>query len=140
LEFFLTETSIKMYLFEELNSHAEDSIKAFLEDMDNNLDSDDEYEKWTQEFVNSPVDWWNFSESDLNARNLNILLETNAKFVEEFQSEQPLDVSTLLGRYGLWQVLYQEPDHFRDMWNDEWRTRTRTSPSPSPMKTTNKIL
>jgi hypothetical protein len=104
-------------LFDSLKENAIDSMMVYLEDRDNNFDSEEEFDKWAEEFVNSDSRWWDFSETDLNSNNFNNLLLINAKCMEEFQvTEIPDDITTLLRRYGAWYVLTEERDMFYELW------------------------
>jgi hypothetical protein len=108
-----------MFLLEHITENAIGSMDLFLENVDNS-DCDEQYEKWVDEFVNSEQPWWEFYECDLTTHHLNILLEISVQYVEETLSAMPTDVRTLLVYYGLWQVKYGEPDHFREKWDDAW--------------------
>ena len=113
-----TRDSIKMpNLFDSLKENAIDSMMVYLQDRDNNFDSEEEFDNWIQEFVNSPTHWWDFSETELNSNNFNNLLLINAKFMEEYEvTETPDDITTLLRRYGLWYVQTEDRDMFYELW------------------------
>lgn len=113
-----------MYLDRSLSDNAKQSIEEFLDEIgNNNHNADDKFDEWVEEFTDTPTPWWDFPEGDLTINNINILLQTSAKFVEEFGAGQPDNVDTLLRRYGLWEVQYEQRDHFKQMWDDAWEEK-----------------
>jgi hypothetical protein len=113
-----------MYLDSSLSTNAKQSMEEFLDEIgNNNHNADDKFDEWVEEFTNTSSQWWDFNESDLTINNINILLQTSAKVVVEYEAEQPEDVDTLLRRYGLWQVQYEQRDYFKQMWEETWEEK-----------------
>lgn len=118
-------------LFDTLKENAIESMRVYLEDRDNNFDSEREFDKWAEEFANSPSRWWDFPETDLNSNNFNTLLFINAKFMEEYGFvAQPEDLDMLLRRYGGWYVLTDDRRYFYELWLESVKSEEENEENP----------
>lgn len=107
-----------MDLKEHFKQRAHDSMFAYIEENENNLnpDSETDYEVWSEEFSNSSIEWWYCHLSELNYTNFNELLRINALFAEDYGvTTQAENINGLLRNYGFyWTRFYQ--DEFMDNW------------------------
>ena len=107
-----------MNLQEHLRDCAEASMQIYLENNMVDPESEDDYQKWVDDFVNSEEEWWDFNLTYLSYHNFQELLGTNQDFCEEYQDTiQPKDIQTLMQRYGYYWI-HQRMDSFMILWTE----------------------